>query len=93
MESATADVASLKTTTTYDAAALMRLTESLAKRAGAAIPPEELARLPPMEMADEGTFVFDRKLGLMRAVKVNRRIAVGATRRLDAWDIRLVSPR
>lgn len=93
MESATADVASLKTTTTYEAAALVRLTESLAKQAGAAIPPEEFAKLPPIVMTDEGTFVFDRQRGLMREVKVNRRVAVGSNRRLDAWEIRLVRPR
>src|SRR4030095_7208836 len=39
MESATADVASLTTTTTYDPAALMRLTQSLLKQAGSPIPP------------------------------------------------------
>jgi hypothetical protein len=91
MESANADSASLKTKTTYDPTSLMRLTESLAKRAGAPIPPEELAKLPPIEMADDGTYVFDRKVGLMREVKVNRRVAVGPNRRLDAWEIRLVS--
>ena len=93
MESATADVASLKTTTTYDPAALMRLTRSLAKQAGSPIPPEQFINLPPMQMSDEGSFVFDRKRGLMREVKVNRRIAVGPNRRLDAWEIRLIDPR
>jgi hypothetical protein len=91
MESATAEVASLTTTTTYDPAALRRLTESLAKQAGKPIPPEELAKLPPIEIADEGTFVFDRNAGLMREVKVNRRVSVAGNSRLDAWEIRLVS--
>jgi hypothetical protein len=93
MESATADVASLKSTTTYDPAALMRLTQSLAKQAGSPTPPEQFVNLPPMQMADEGSFVFDRKRGLMREVKVNRRIAVGTNRRLDAWEIRLIDAR
>jgi hypothetical protein len=93
MESATTDVASLKTTTTYDPAALMRLTRSLAKQAGSPIPPEQFINLPPMQISDEGSFVFDRKRGLMREVKVNRRIAVGPNRRLDAWEIRLIDPR
>ena len=93
MESATADVASLKTTTTYDPAALMRLTRSLAKQAGSPIPPEQFINLPPMQMSDEGSFVFDRRRGLMREVKVNRRIAVGANRRLDGSEIHLVTPR
>jgi len=93
MESATADVASLKTTTTYDPAALMRLTRSLAKQAGSPIPPDQFINLPPMQMSDEGSFVFDRKRGLMREVKVNRRIAVGPNRRLDGWEIRLIDSR
>ena len=93
MESATVDTASLKTTTTYDGAALVRLTQSLAKQAGKPIPPEELAKLPPIEMADEGTFVFDRTRVLMREVKVNRRVVVGPNRRLDAWEIRLTDAR
>jgi hypothetical protein len=94
VESATADSASLTTTTTYDAASLVRLTESLAKQAGAPISPGQLAKLPPIEMADEGTYLFDREVGLMREVSVNRRITVGANRRLDGWQIRLLkSPR
>jgi hypothetical protein len=54
MESATLDSSSLKTTTTYDAAALLRISQSLAQQAGAKIPPEELARMPVMEMSDDG---------------------------------------
>jgi hypothetical protein len=91
MESADADSALLKTTSTYDTAFLLRFTQSLAKQAGAPISPEELAKIPPIEMADEGTFLFDRKVGLMREVKGTRRVAAGATRRVDAWEIRLVS--
>jgi hypothetical protein len=93
MESATADTASLKTSTTYDGAALVRLSQSLAKQAGKPIPPEELAKLPSIDMADEGTYVFDRKRGLMREVKVNRRVVVGPNRRLDVWEIRLIDVR
>jgi hypothetical protein len=90
MASADADSALLSTTTTYDPAFLVRLTESLAKQAGAPISPEELAKIPPIEMADQGTFLFDRKVGLMREVKVTRRVASGATRRIDSWEIRLI---
>ena len=93
MESATVDTASVKTSTIYDAAALVRLTQSLATQAGKPIPPEELAKLPPMQMADEGAYVFDRKRGLMREVKVNRHVVVGPNRRLDAWEIRLIDAR
>ena len=91
MESVTADTASLKTVTTYDGASLVRLTETLAKQAGAPIAPEELAKLPPIEMADEGTYLFDRQMGLMREVIVSRRVTVGPNRRLDAWQIRSLS--
>jgi hypothetical protein len=93
MESANTDVASLKTMTTYDPTALMRLTQTLAKQAGSPTPPEQFINLPPMQMSDEGSFLFDRKRGLMREVKVNRRIAAGSNRRLDAWEIRLVDAR
>jgi hypothetical protein len=91
MESVTGDTASLKTVTTYDAASLVRLTESLAKQAGAPIAPDELAKLPPIEMADDGTYLFDRHIGLMREVVVSRRVKAGPNRRLDAWQIRLLS--
>jgi len=90
MDSATADSASLTTAVTYDSAALWRVTESLAKQAGKPIPPDELARMPPIDIRDQGTYLFDRTLGLMREVIVNRHIAVGGVRRLDGWEIRLL---
>jgi hypothetical protein len=90
MESVTEDSASLTATTTYDKAALMRLTESLAKQAGVPIPPEALAKLPPIEMSDEGSYVFDRTVGLMREVNVKRRVAAGRNERVDSWEIRLL---
>lgn len=91
MESANSESASLTSTTTYDPAFLVRLTNSLATQAGKPIPPAELAKLPPMEMADDASYLFDRKTGLMRELKVNRRVTVGSNRRLDAWEFRLVS--
>ena len=91
MESATPDSSSLKTTTTYEAAALLRMTQSLAQQAGATIPPEELKKMPPMEMSDDGKYLFDRTVGLMREVIVNRRISLGPMRRTDGLEIRLVS--
>ena len=89
-ESVTAAVAVFTTNTTYDSAALRRLTEALAEQAGAPIPPGDLAALPPIEMADEGRYVFDRATGLMREVIVTRRITAGASRRVDGWEIRLI---
>ena len=91
MESATNDSASLKTTTTYDPAALMQMTQSLAQQAGKPIPPAELARIPPMQMSDDARYLFDRTVGLMREVTVNRTVYAGNTRRYDGWQIRLVS--
>jgi hypothetical protein len=85
------DSASLKTATTYDAAALQRMTQALAKQSGAPIPPEQLAKLPPMQMSDDGTYVFDRALGLMREVTVNRRISAAGSSRFDGWQIRLIA--
>ena len=90
-DSVTADSATVQTTTTYDATALLRMTQSLAQQAGKSIPAEELAKLPPMQMGDDGSYVFNRNLGLMREVIVNRRVSTGATRRLDGWEIRLIN--
>jgi hypothetical protein len=90
MESATTESASLRTTTAYDPAALLRMTQSLVQQAGRPIPPDELARIPPMQMSDDGKFVFDRAVGLMREVVVNRRVSAGDVRRHDGWQIRLL---
>jgi hypothetical protein len=91
LESATTDSASIKTTTTYDTAALRRMTQSLVEQAGKTIPPEELAKIPPMRMSDDAKYVFDRTVGLMRDVMVNRRVSAGTMRRYDGWQIRLLS--
>ena len=90
MESVTTDSASLTTETTYDSTALLRLTESLVKQAGKPIPPSELAKVPPIDMNDDGTFVFDRTVGLMREVMMIRRVVAGTNQRLDRWEIRLL---
>jgi hypothetical protein len=41
-------------------------------------------------MDDDGRFVLDRTVGLMRELVVNRRISAGKDQRLDRWEIRLV---
>jgi hypothetical protein len=92
VESATADAAVLVTTTTYDGAALMRMTRVLMEKSGAPVSAEELARNPVMEMSDEGRFVFGRAVGLMRELTVNRRVSVAGQSRLDRTEIRLVAP-
>jgi hypothetical protein len=92
VESATADAAVLVTTTTYDGAALMRMTRLLMEKSGAPVSAEELAKYPVMEMSDEGRFVFGRAVGLMRELTVNRRVSVAGQSRLDRTEIRLVAP-
>jgi hypothetical protein len=89
-ESATSESAVLITTTTYDKAAFLEIARGLAEKAGKPLPAEELAKLPPMEMGDEGRFVVDRMTGLMREVVVKRRLSAGPLQRFDGWDIRLV---
>jgi hypothetical protein len=90
MESVTTDSASLTPETTYDGAAVLRLTESLVNKAGKPIPSSELAKVPPIDMNDDGTFVFDRTVGLMREVTMLRRVVAGSNQRLDRWEIRLL---
>src|SRR5262245_7717142 len=51
----TPDSAPLKTTTTYDAEALRRMTQAIAQQAGKPIPPADLAKIPPMQMSDDGS--------------------------------------
>jgi hypothetical protein len=91
LESASAESAVVRTTTTYDAAALKEMTRALAEQSGKPIPPAALAQVPPIAMADDGQYLFDRTIGLMREVIVNRRMTAGANRRLDGWEIRLVA--
>ena len=56
---------------------------------GNALSEKDLAELPPIELADDGRYVFDRASGLMREIVVNRRVSAGAVRRLDGGVIRL----
>ena len=90
MESATPESAVLTTTTTYDGAALLRATRALVEQSGQPIPEAELAALPALQMNDDGRFVVDRQLGLMRELVVNRRVTMGKEQRLDRWEMRLL---
>jgi hypothetical protein len=90
MDSATEDVASITTTTTYDPTSLRLLTESVLRKTGATITPEQMAKIPSVEMADQGRYVYDRKTRLMREVIVNRRVNAGPTRQVDGWVIKLI---
>jgi len=91
LESVAPDSASFKTTTVYDAAALQRMTETLVRQAGGVVPPGELAKLPPMQMTDEGEYLFDPVVGLTREVIVNRRMSVANVSRFDGWRIRVLN--
>jgi hypothetical protein len=90
MDSITTNSVSLTTETTYDDRALLRVAESLVKQAGKPVPQSELAKVPRMDMNDDGTFVFDRTVGLMREVTMIRRVVAGTSQRLDRWEIRLL---
>jgi hypothetical protein len=92
LDSATADSASLVTTTVYDGSELMRATLQLMEKAGEPVAPEEIAKFPAMQLADEGQFVFDRSVGLMREVVSIRRVTVAGRSRLDRIEIRLAAP-
>jgi hypothetical protein len=87
---ATADAVSLTTTTTYDGAALLKLTRTFMEQAGTKVSDEELAKVPPFEMHDSGTYSLDLRSGLMREVTVDRHVNIGPNRRHDGWTIRLV---
>jgi hypothetical protein len=91
-ESGNTDTASLVTTTVYDGAALMRLMSLMMEKTGDPVPKEEFAKLPAMQMGEEGRFVFDRLVGLMREATVTRRVTMGGQVRLDRTEIRLVAP-
>ena len=91
VESATADVASLVTTTVYDGSDLMRAMARLMENAGKPISKEELAKVPAMQIGDDGRFVFDRGVGLMREVTVTRRVTVPGRVQLDRTEIRLIA--
>ena len=44
-----------------------------------------------MEIGDEGKYVFDRNLGLMRELLVKRHASIAGMRRNDDWEIRLLN--
>jgi hypothetical protein len=91
-QSASDASALIESTTTYDATALLEMTRALVeKQTGKPLPASDAAKFPALEMSDTGKYTFDRTLGLMREVIVNRRVNAGPMNRLDKWEIRLVS--
>jgi hypothetical protein len=92
-ESATADDFVILTRTSYDKDALARLTKALLSQPGAPpIPPEELAKMPAIEMVDDARFVIDRRFGIAREVNANRGVVIGPQSRRERWTFRLVEP-
>jgi hypothetical protein len=89
-KSATNETAALTMTTTYDGASLLQIGRALAEQGGTKLTDEEFARVPPLQMSDDGTYALDRALGLMREVVVNRHVNAGPNRRHDGWTIRLL---
>lgn len=91
IESATADTAVFATTTAFDAATLTRMSLQMMEKAGERFSPAELAKFEAMQIGEEGRFVFDRAVGLMREGTVNRTLRVAGQTRLDRTEIRLVT--
>lgn len=91
-ESATADSAILVTKSTYDPESLRKVTLGFIEQSGRRVPPDALAKLPPLQVDDTGRYVLDRTTGLMREATVNRHVSAGANQRVDGWEIRLTQP-
>jgi hypothetical protein len=90
VDSATAETASITTTTTYDADALLKLTVAFLEKTGTKVPPGDLAKIR-LDMGDEAKYQVDRRLGLVREMTLSRRQSMAGAQRLDRWTIRLVS--
>jgi hypothetical protein len=86
-ESATPDAFVIVTKTTYDRDALTKMTSSLL---GAPPSAAEAAKMPSMDMRDDGRYVFERASGLAREVVVGRVASIGPERRTDRFEIRMV---
>ena len=91
IDSATAETAAITTTTTYDADALLKLTLAFLEKAGTKAPPEEVAKVR-LDLGDEGTYQFDRRVGLVREMTLSRRQSLAGSHRVDRWTIKLVRP-
>ena len=50
-----------------------------------------VTQLPPLQMRDDAKYLFDRTVGLMREVTMDRLVSVEGVRRYDGWQIRLLS--
>ena len=75
----------------YDPASLAEMTQNLMKQAGAKMTAEQLASVPPMDLADETEGTAEIGLGLPVQMKVTRRVSMGSQmKRTDEWGFRLV---
>lgn len=92
LESATSESAELTATTTYDGAALMHgIFAGLAAQLGKPVPERIHDEPSSMQMSDEGRFVLNRTIGLMREIVLTRRATSPASERVDRWEFRLVN--
>jgi hypothetical protein len=91
MTKATPDAAMLETATTFDADTLLQVTMQLLEQGAGKPAPEEVAKAR-MDLSDEGTVRFDRKVGLISEVTNTRAIAFGPAKRTERWVIKLVTP-
>jgi hypothetical protein len=89
MVSASAESATLTSSTVYDRGTLEKMITALASQANVKVPAEELTKLK-LDMNDETRYVFDRSTGLFSEVTNERRVSSGEMRRLDKCAIWLV---
>jgi hypothetical protein len=91
LDAATAETATISTTTTYDADALLELTLAFLEKTGTKVPPEAAAKAR-LDLGDDGKYQVDRRLGLVREMTLSRRQSFAGSERLDRWTIKLVTP-
>jgi hypothetical protein len=89
MLSASAESATLTSSTVYSRETLEKMVATLAGQANVKVPTEELTKFK-LDMSDEARYVFDRGTGLFSEVTNERRVSSGEMRRLDKCTIRLV---
>ena len=66
------------------------MTRDVLAKSGERLSDAEFEKIPPMQMADDGRFVFDRTFGLMRELTVNRRLVMGKEQRLQGRNNQLM---
>lgn len=81
-------LARLRSSTRFEEGGVQAAMAELFTKAG--IKPEDLGKMPKVDLRDEGEFVFDTETGLMQFVAVDRRTEMpGALTRRDRKEFRL----